>query len=297
MFIQKSFKTASAANVITIKQKFDRSKYQAINISSSLAALSPEMARPLTLSPAVDWSPLHTNIYIFLEFTCITVRFNIRPCYETRTGKSMLRYGSLYVMDKSTKNHRTKVMATEMIAKSTPLIKVHVLESNFYTLPSTELFAPPTKNPVILKKKGSLKPTIWVKKSSKISSTISKKPEKNIHQIIFKQHTISCTVVPSSPKTSSPIPSIPKTLVVSSSSLALSPIFTESFSPAMPPGLEGNNPGSWEFIAFQYEQVSNHTTVPSRAGLLDTRNMFTLPGTSPHNKIKDLSRTIMKNRY
>lgn len=54
---------------------------------------------------------------------------------------------------------------------------------------------------------------------------------------------------------------------------------------------------NWEFIAFQYEQVSNHTTVPSRAGLLDKYNMFALPGTSPHNKIKDLSRTIMKNRY
>ncbi|CAC5386299.1 unnamed protein product [Mytilus coruscus] len=29
--------------------------------SSSLAALSPEITRPLTLSPAVDWSPLHTS--------------------------------------------------------------------------------------------------------------------------------------------------------------------------------------------------------------------------------------------
>ncbi|CAC5389514.1 unnamed protein product [Mytilus coruscus] len=29
--------------------------------SSSLAALSPEITRPLTLSPAVDWSPLHTK--------------------------------------------------------------------------------------------------------------------------------------------------------------------------------------------------------------------------------------------
>ncbi|CAG2228490.1 unnamed protein product [Mytilus edulis] len=54
---------------------------------------------------------------------------------------------------------------------------------------------------------------------------------------------------------------------------------------------------NWEFIAFQYEQVSNHPTVPSRAGLLDKYNMLALPGTSPHNKIKDVTRTVMKNRF
>ncbi|VDI64843.1 Hypothetical predicted protein [Mytilus galloprovincialis] len=37
-------------------------------------------------------------------------------------------------------------------------------------------------------------------------------------------------------------------------------------------------------------------TVPSRAGLLDKYSTFALPGTSPHNKIKDFNRTIMKNR-
>ncbi|VDH93207.1 Hypothetical predicted protein [Mytilus galloprovincialis] len=43
-------------------------------------------------------------------------------------------------------------------------------------------------------------------------------------------------------------------------------------------------------------QVSNHPNVPRRAGLLDKYNMFALPETSTHNKIKDLSRTIIKNR-
>ncbi|CAC5414117.1 unnamed protein product [Mytilus coruscus] len=326
------------------------------------------------------------------------------------------------------------------------ITNIHRLESDFYTLPTTELFDPPSKNPVIIKKKNSLKSTISVK---------NKKPE--------KPSSASVTVIPSSPKKSTSKPSTPPTTpAVTTNSLALSPISTGSLSPAMPsspppakksakisssiskkaekpssapvtaipssikastskpstppttpavttnssalspistgympslpppakkpkistipytpekptqpgptyiptpkqllatiitedvPNIELRTPAeratsllrlggmplfpparrdwtgevqvklpgdvltknwppqgwkemtqdtkklNWEFIGFQYEQVSNHTTVPSRAGLLDKYNMFALPGTSPHNKIKDLSGTIMKNRY
>ncbi|CAC5407268.1 unnamed protein product [Mytilus coruscus] len=118
------------------------------------------------------------------------------------------------------------------------ITNIHRLESDFYTLPSTGHFDPPTKNPVILKKKSSLKPTISAKKSSKISFTVAKKPEKpSIKSSSSNTPTTApVTVVPSSPKTSSPKPSTPPTTpAVTSCPLALYPISTGSFSPAMPP--------------------------------------------------------------
>ncbi|CAC5387662.1 unnamed protein product [Mytilus coruscus] len=59
------------------------------------------------------------------------------------------------------------------------ITNIHRLESDFYILPTTELFDPPSKNPVIIKKKNSLKSTISAKKSTKISSFVSKKPDKS----------------------------------------------------------------------------------------------------------------------
>ncbi|CAC5373255.1 unnamed protein product [Mytilus coruscus] len=115
---------------------------------------------------------------------------------------------------------------------------VSALTRRMLAIPQGELFAPPTKNPVILKKKSSLKPTISAKKSSKISSTVANKPEKpSINSSSSNTPTTApVTVVPSSPKTSSPKPSTPPTTpAVTSSPLALSPISTGSFSPTMPP--------------------------------------------------------------
>ncbi|CAC5391311.1 unnamed protein product [Mytilus coruscus] len=116
------------------------------------------------------------------------------------------------------------------------ITNIHRLESEFYTLPSTKLFVTLTKNPVILEKKSSLKPNYLGQEVLKKFHQQSLRNQ-NIHQIIFKQHTILYT---SDSRTINPKTSVPKqstplsTLVVSSSSLALSPISTESFSPAMP---------------------------------------------------------------
>ncbi|VDI79098.1 Hypothetical predicted protein [Mytilus galloprovincialis] len=331
-------------------------------------------------------------------------------------------------------------LAVKLLGLPEKYIKsIHRLETDFYAVPTTELFDPPSKTPVISKKKNIVKSTISAKKSTKkSSSSVIKKPEKP-----------SSTQVTSSPRKSTP----PTTPVVTITSLALSPISTRSLSPARPssppPAKNSENisssdskrpekpssapvtaitskpstppttpavntsisalspistgslpplpppakkpkkstipytpekpsqpgpiyiptpkqllatittqdipnlelhvrtpverattllrlggmplfpparrdwtgevqvklPGevltkdwppqgwkemtpdtkklNWEFISFQYEQVSNHPTVPSRAGLLDKYNMLALPGTSPHNKIKDVTR----NRY
>ncbi|CAC5415186.1 unnamed protein product [Mytilus coruscus] len=256
------------------------------------------------------------------------------------------------------------------------ITNIHRLESDFYTLPSRELFASPTKNPVILKKKSSLKPTISAKKSSKISSTVAKKPEKpSIKSSSSNTPTTApVTFVPSSPKTSSLKPSTPPTtpavtscplatisnfnrIILTSYATCISPakkpkissmtipytpekptqpgptyistpkqllatittedipsvelrtpaeratsLFRISGMPLFPPArrdwtgevqvklsgdvltkdwppqgwkdmTEDTRKLKWEFIAFQYEQVSNNTTVPSRAGLLDKYNV------------------------
>lgn len=52
----------------------------------------------------------------------------------------------------------------------------------------------------------------------------------------------------------------------------------------------------WEFMAFQYEQSSGRVSSLDRTGLLDTYNIFALPGTAPHAKVKN-GRTTIKSRY
>ena len=52
----------------------------------------------------------------------------------------------------------------------------------------------------------------------------------------------------------------------------------------------------WEFMAFQYEQSSGRVSSLNRTELLDTYNMFALPGTAPHARVKD-GRTTIKSRY
>jgi hypothetical protein len=52
----------------------------------------------------------------------------------------------------------------------------------------------------------------------------------------------------------------------------------------------------WEFMAFQYEQSSGRVSSLDRTGLLDTYNMFALPGTAPHAKVKN-GRTTIKSRF
>ncbi|CAC5414065.1 unnamed protein product [Mytilus coruscus] len=230
------------------------------------------------------------------------------------------------------------------------ITNIHRLESDFYTLPTTELFDPPSKNPpchLHLLQQRSLQ---------KFPHPSVKKPE--------KPSSAPVTAIPSSPKASTSKPSRPPTTpVVTTNSSALSPIST-GYMPSLPPpakkpkistipytpekptqpgptyiptpkqllatiitedvpNIELRTPAeratsllrlggmpwfpparrdwtgevqvklpgdvltknwppqgwkeknqdtkklNWEFIAFQYEQVSNHTTVFSRAGLLD----------------------------
>ncbi|VDI82432.1 Hypothetical predicted protein [Mytilus galloprovincialis] len=143
-------------------------------------------------------------------------------------------------------------LAVKLLGLPEKYIKsIHRLETDFYAVPTTELFDPPSKTPVISKKKNIVKSTISAKKSTKrnhhhlylrnlknhplhkpsspppaknsenISSSDSKRPEKPSSAPVT-----AITYKPSTP---------PTTPAVNTSISALSPISTGSLPPLPPP--------------------------------------------------------------